>query len=186
MGEQEWADPEPNVENRLQRLERVMLAINDQRTEGFRLAESVDRLGLNAGALQEALLQVDRNQQTLTRLGKELEETKATVVPRAEHQHLDEVRQQELREYRQTLKTRLYTWSVAALAGLLVLGVLGANYLNGSAARARAVCEERNVTMQAQRDYLKQVAENSTNPVLARAATEAVNSWVIADCDALR
>ena len=122
--EQEWQDGPLTVEGRLERLERVMRAIREQRTEGFRLAESVDRLGLNAGALQEALLQVDRNQQTLTKLGKELEETKAIVVPREEHAQRDEERSQELAAYRRSVTGKMYAWGVAGLAALLTVGLL--------------------------------------------------------------
>ncbi len=69
------------LEQRVARLEGMADAAGP---EGVRLADSVERLGLNANALGEALLQVDRNQQSLSRLGKQLSDVEANVVPRAE------------------------------------------------------------------------------------------------------
>ncbi len=83
------------LEQRVSRLEG-MAAISGP--EGVRLADSVDRLGLNANALGEALLQVDRNQQSLTKLGKQLSDVEATVVPRAEvEDRVDHLRQERRR-----------------------------------------------------------------------------------------
>lgn len=60
------------VEERIKRLEDIAF-------EGDGLTRAVTRLGLNASALGEALLTVDRQQQTLTRLGQELNEVKETT-----------------------------------------------------------------------------------------------------------
>ena len=184
--EQEWQDQPVTVESRLLRLERVMLAINDQRTEGFRLAESVDRLGLNAGALQEALLQVDRNQQTLTKLGKELEETKAIVVPREEHQRLDQERQQELQTYRRSLRTRLYGYSLAGVAALIAVGLLLSTYIDHTKQKNFEACVKRNANLEATRDYLVAARNNSTDPALVNAAERVINDLQPVDCETLR
>jgi hypothetical protein len=57
------------IDARIRRLEDVAF-------EGEGLTRAVDRLGLNADALSEAILTVDRNQQKLTQLGTELTEVR--------------------------------------------------------------------------------------------------------------
>lgn len=61
------------VDDRLRRLEDIAF-------EGDGLTRAVTRLGMNANALGEALLTVDKNQQQLTKLGRELKEVRRNAV----------------------------------------------------------------------------------------------------------
>ena len=176
----------PTIEQRLSAVERILSVIRGQQHDGYRLAESVDRLGLNAGALQEALLQVDRNQQALSQLGRELEETKRVVVPRAEHEGLEEQRRQELRAYRRAILKRIYAYSLLAAAVLLGIGVLASTYLTGVEKRQYELCVDRNESLAVQQRYLEAVVENSTNPVLQDAAQRVIDATPIPDCESLR
>lgn len=176
----------PTLEDRLQAVERILNIIRGEQRDGYRLAESVDRLGLNAGALQEALLQVDRNQQALSQLGRELEETRKVVVPRVEHESLEEQRREELRAYRRTVMRKITGWAIAGVAMLLGGGVLAATYLDGVKARNYDVCLEQNAVAEAQNEYLQAVIDNSTNPVLREAAQRTIEAHPLADCAALR
>lgn len=154
--EQEWADQPATVEGRLQRLERVMLAIHDQRTEGFRLAESVDRLGLNAGALQEALLQVDRNQQTLTQLGNQLQVVTKSAATKAD---LEANREQQVAttlDFRKQTLRKIYTTGLLLIIGLLVSAGVLVEYQSTRRQSAIHVCEARNAQNAVLVDILRQ------------------------------
>lgn len=176
----------PTLEERVATMERILTALRGQQRDGVRLAESVDRLGLNAGALQEALLQVDRNQQALTRLGQELEDTKAKIIPRAEHDDRERERSRELIAYRRQLVHKIWAYSAAALVSLLAIGGATAVYVDHLKERNIQVCTEQNMVAQAQNDYLAEVVNSSTNPVLVKAAEDAITAHPLADCDALR
>lgn len=62
-------------------LEQRIARLEDIAFEGEGLTRAVTRLGVNANALGEALLTVDRNQQALAKLGKELKEVDDKIVP---------------------------------------------------------------------------------------------------------
>lgn len=78
-----------NLEDRVSRLEDVAF-------EGDGLTRAVTRLGLNANALGEALLTVDRNQQQLTKLGKELHELDEKSATTQDILHVREERRRSL------------------------------------------------------------------------------------------
>lgn len=63
-----------------QELERRLALLEDLAFDSFGLQSSVDRLGLNAAALGEALLQVDRHQQQLTQFGHKLRSVESHSV----------------------------------------------------------------------------------------------------------
>lgn len=60
------------LEHALSIQEEEINGIRAELIEAERLTNSVDRLGLGASALGDALLQVDKQQQVLTRLGQDL------------------------------------------------------------------------------------------------------------------
>lgn len=71
-------------ESDLEELRDRVRRLEDVAFDGDGLQRSVTRLGMNATALGDALLQVDRNQQALTKLGTELRTVQETTVPREE------------------------------------------------------------------------------------------------------
>ncbi len=73
-----------DIEASLEVQEQILSAMRAEAIEAQRLTDSVDRLGLGANALGDALLQVDRNQQALSQLGREMNEIDRKVVPRSE------------------------------------------------------------------------------------------------------
>jgi len=106
-------------------MENNLEVLRQRSVEGGRLAESVDRLGLNAGALHEALLQVDRNQQTLAELGRELEETKANSVGKQELDQRDDAARRQVLAYRKQMLGRFYAIGLLGLS-LFAAAALGA------------------------------------------------------------
>jgi hypothetical protein len=99
-------------------LEERVARLEDVAFEGDGLTRAVTRLGLNANALGEALLTVDRNQQQLTKLGGELQQVQASAATKDEvHEKAATVAAVE-REARRTLAVVIGT-AIAALVAIL-------------------------------------------------------------------
>lgn len=99
-----------SLEERVRRLEDVAF-------EGDGLTRAVERLGLNASALGDALLTVDKQQQMLTKLGREVAEVTIKTDDVARTQ--DRRRTADL-HFRKRALTRIYMTAM-----LLVLALVG-------------------------------------------------------------
>lgn len=176
-----------DLPGRIGRMEVLLDLLRDYRVrEGIRLTDSVERLGFNATALSEALQQVDRNQQTLTKLGKELDATKRVVVPREEHVRREAERRVEQQMYRRRAMHRMYSSAVLVVAIVAGLTVAGLAYLDQTREHAYDVCVANNKANAATSDYLRAVAATSTNDNLREVAEHALIGFQSSDCGALQ
>ena len=98
-----------SVEDRLARLEDIAF-------QGDGLERAVNRLGVNATALGDVLLTVDRNQQQLSKLGSELNQVRETTATKTDIA----AQVQRAEGFRKRVLTR-----ITATAILLFLGALG-------------------------------------------------------------
>lgn len=178
--------PLSDIEQRIRGLEAhqeiqeaILIAMQAERIEAERLTDSVDRLGMGATALGEAILQVDRNQQTLTKLGGELREVKSLAATKEDHAKA-------LVELHKVRRTRnLMIW---AIGGVIVMGTLTGLYLNEQQQEeAYKACVSGKATGAAVQTFLTTVAENSTTPAVKKSATDLVNAFngrpVQAECE---
>lgn len=135
-----------SLEDRVQRLEDVAF-------EGGGLTRSIDRLGLNANALGEALLQVDRQQQTLTKLGTELADVRDTSATKVEVALDARKRASESVDFRKRLLSRIYG-SALLLVIVLVALVAGLQARAASQRESRkTLCESQAYTAGVVRDF---------------------------------
>lgn len=111
-----WDDIDPDLplSERMLKLEAMMRAFRDSEAAATYLKDSVERLGLNATALGEALLQVDRNQQTLTNLGKQLDRVAGSTPTKTEV----EAKHHQLEEFTKASRRNLFLQMMAGLAFL--------------------------------------------------------------------
>lgn len=126
-----------NIETRLERLEQV-------HSDGYRLADSVDRLGYNASALQEALLQVDRNQQALTRLGGQLDEVVRVTATKGELVSTSREQEEKAKEFRKAALQRTYLIALLLLTAIAVVVAVTTEVLKHRQANEIRVCNQRN------------------------------------------
>ena len=151
------------VEERLRRLE-------DMAFEGDGLQRSVTRLGMNANALGEALMQVDRNQQALSKLGRELESVQSEKASKVEVNDAADKTLKELKSYRRKVLQRSYMAGVSMLGVLAILGMLAGAYVESARQQAELNCQRSEARASAVADYLREVQESSTNPALQESA----------------
>lgn len=143
---------EADLETRLRRLEQLAF-------EGDSLSGEVTRLQASVATLGEVLLQVDRQQQTLTRLGQDLEKVEKSTVPRQELEVREDKVRMELRAYRKRLLGRVYAAGVTAVALVLGLVLGGLNYAEGLTdfrIETYALCMERQKNAEAINEFLDQ------------------------------
>jgi hypothetical protein len=133
-----------SLEGRVGRLERVYTALKDQRTDGVLLADSVDRLGTNANALQEALLQVDRNQQALSQLGTQLADVEREAATKTDLAATKAEQDAQAREFTSATLRRTYLIGLLLLAGLAIAGLVVSEVLRHRTETQISVCNQRN------------------------------------------
>lgn len=121
-----WDDIDPGlpIEERMVRLEEMMRSWRDSEAAATYLQDSVDRLGLNATALGEALLQVDRNQQALTRLGKELKRVDDASATKEDLEAAAQRQREATIQFRKNTLSRIYTTATVMGIALLVGGAI--------------------------------------------------------------
>lgn len=155
----------------------ILTSIQAELIESDRLSSSVERLGDGASELGAALLQVDRNQQALTRLGQQLEGVQEQAATKDEIDEAKKIADDRFRRYHRRVTARA---RVAAVLGLAAIGTLGGilwhtvdrqNELDAEA------CQRAKGTRNAVVKYLSDVERVSTNPVLRDSAGEVVDAF---------
>ena len=169
----------PSFDERLDNLERVVFAGED-------LASAVERLGMNANALGEALLTVDKNQQMLTRLGRQLEAVEAASATKDDVKAQAKETRSELLEYRRHVIARSYAASVIGLALLFGIGLAVANDIANRTRASQQQCEMAQQQRRAVIGYLTQVEQYGNVPALRAAAQHIVTTLPPIQCDAGR
>lgn len=122
---------------RVQRLEDVAF-------EGRGLLEAVEALGQSAGALADALKQVDRQHQTLASFGEALQAVQENAVPRSEFEQARVSSHEEAQQFAKAALRRTYLTVVFVACAFVVGGlVLDAVFDHRRQGQVR-VCEQRN------------------------------------------
>lgn len=139
------------VEERLRALEvhqevqeELIRGIHAERIESERLQASVIRLGRGATSLGEALLQVDKNQQTLTKLGAELKQVKDQTATKEELADASKTQHAAAVELRRNALQRVYMTAILVVVIGAVAGLIWYQYQNDQRRAAQDVCEARN------------------------------------------
>lgn len=167
------------LDERVQRLEDIAF-------EGDGLRRSVDRLGLNANALGEALRTIDRNQQRMTQLGREVEEVQNNAATKKQLAAATAKHQAELRKYRQTVLGRAYAGGIA-LAGLLaVISLAAVNYVEAQKRADYRQCLASVDTRDSITEFLSAVRDNSIVPAIRQSADEVLGDFRPVDCERFR
>lgn len=143
-------------------------------------------LSEQVSGLNSALLAVGDIASRQTRVEQKQEQLNAVVVPREEMERRAVELQAAVDDYRKRFVTRLITGGLALLALLGVLSVVAVNYIAANQKRNYQACLSENRDRENSRGYLLAVRDNSTNPVLREAATEASKNYHPLDCGALR
>lgn len=99
--------------------ERILVNLQAELIEANRLNESVERLGEGATSLGEALLAVDKQQQTLTRLGRQLNDVEQQAATK---QDLHMTREDVAAETAQLRRKALFRLGMALAVVAAVLG----------------------------------------------------------------
>jgi hypothetical protein len=173
------------LEAHVETQEQILAAMQAERIEAERLNESVTRLGMGASDLGAALLQVDKTQQMLTKLGTDIRrvETEAATSVEVEAKVADakaeaarKLKRAELHaaNERRRLMARLYAGGVVSLAALLAISLAAVNAVRAQERDAQANCERGLLTTKAVVSYLEDVEATSTNPVLVQSAGEVI------------
>lgn len=144
-------DMAETIEERVRRLEDVAF-------EGDGLTRSIDRLGLNADALGQALLQVDKQQQVLTKLGTEIGEVRDASITRNEVRETERRRATDTLSFRKTLLSRIY--ATAIILALLIVGTIA-----GLQERADKQRESRRTLCQASASTAENVQRFTTDQI---------------------
>lgn len=160
---------QPSLEERLENLEHVVF-------EGEDLAHAVERLGMNANALGEALLTVDKNQQMLTRLGKQLQDVEQKSATKVDVDQRVRATQAELSRYRKHVVARAYTAAVVVLALFFAIGLAIANDVADRSRNQYQQCvaglRQRNAVVA----YLTQVEQYGSVQALRDSAKQVVDA----------
>lgn len=121
-------DPTLPVDERLRLLEahvgtqeEILAAMQAERIEAERLNDSVVRLGLGASDLGAALLQVDKTQQMLTKLGQDITRVEETTVSKDDMAANERLRLAKEKADRRDRANKITTWVVIGLAVLTLL-----------------------------------------------------------------
>lgn len=147
-------------------LEQRVARLEDVAFEGDGLARAVTRLGLNANALGEAILTVDRNQQRLTRLGQQLEEVEANTVTTQDHALITQELRDDIVRTATGLSRNLRKRAYIACGIVLIASMCGVYYAYWSAAeRTYSECITRVSNSKAAVSfYEKQLARTDLTP----------------------
>lgn len=167
---------QPTLLERLENLEQVVF-------EGEDLATAVERLGMNASALGEALLTVDKNQQMLTRLGKQLQDVENRSATKVDVDQRVRATQAELERYRTHVVARAYTAAVIVLALFFAIGLAVANDVADRSRNQYQQCvaglRQRNAVV----EYLNDVQRYGTVATLRESAGRVVEALPAFTCD---
>lgn len=147
-------------------LEQRVARLEDVAFEGDGLARAVTRLGLNANALGEAILTVDRNQQRLTRLGQQLEKVEANTVTTQDHEIITQELRDDIVRSATSLSRNLRKRAYIACVLVLIASMCGVYYAYWSAAeRTHNECTTRVANSKAAvAFYEKQLARTDLSP----------------------
>lgn len=167
-------------------LEERVARLEDVAFEGDGLTRAVTRLGLNANALGEALLTVDRNQQQLTKLGGELARVQETTATKEEVEKRHRQQEAELRAYRQNVLGKAYLAVVLSMAILGFAGLFLANYLDGQRALRYRECLAAQQQISAVSKFLMAVRDNGTVPEIKETAGVALEEFPPISCEGVR
>lgn len=154
------------LEASLEVQEEVMVALQEERIDAARLSQSVERLAMGSDALVAALLQVDRNQQQIAKLDKDIKAVECQVTPVKDIK--DQIR-----------KTRRRLIAIVASGVLLTVALylIGTRYADARAREEYLNCQQRLATAAAIQSYLTVVAAESTNPDLKKSAQEIIDLY---------
>lgn len=169
-----WADIDPTlpIHERMQRLEDMMRAWRDSEAAATYLNESVERLGMNASALGEALLKVDQQQQLLTRLGQDISNVEAKSVS---YEEVDEKAAAAAAQEVHRDRLRLLGFALALAAMLFVMVF----YVSDAAHQA---CVNRQFATKSIRDTLESF-RNPANEKLIDAGLRRLDRTLRESCD---
>lgn len=172
-------NPDMELEVRVGRLESIAYVGNN-------LKRSVDRLGDGASALSEALIKVDRQQQTLTRLSHTVKDVENKLIPRDEQERKEREMRDEATILRRETVKRVVLVTTAFLVTLAIIGAFSVNYVKQRNHEAVRACRESNHARQSVRDFLQAVASESTNTAIRQSASTVINELPLSDCDKLK
>lgn len=90
VADRTWEEPgEGDLNDRLQRLERMAAGWRDQELEGGRLSAGVEQLGVSTAALTQVLLAVDEQARNIARVDRKAEQVAFTAEERAATAHIE-------------------------------------------------------------------------------------------------
>lgn len=166
------ADTPRDLDERLRLLEasmeiqeQILASLHAERIEAERLTESVSRLGDGAAALGQALLRVDRTQQSLTELGTELRAVEARTANKGE-----------VATQIKSARRRLLVVGVALLITALIGATLIFYVRKENARETFANCQRSARTAAAVTSYLETVSANSQVPEIRESARNLVDN----------
>lgn len=148
---------DPTLEERLRLLEssseiqeQILANLQAERIESDRLSLSVGRLGDGATTLGEALLRVDRNQQQLTKLGRQLSEVEQATDRKADRAEVTATADHLTLQRRQLALRFIFAGLVsAAILGSLLAFTISADYF---------ACQQRQERVTIQVNSFRQIA----------------------------
>lgn len=173
MAEQETLD------ERVKRLEDIAF-------EGDGLTRAVTRLGLNATALGEALMTVDKNQQQLTKLGRQLDNVEAKSATKQDVEAESQKVRAAVKANREQQRGRIYASLILLTAVLAGVALAAANYVETQKRRDYQECLNTSERVTAFADYMRTVRDNSVVPKIRAAADEVLLSLPTQSCEAIR
>lgn len=156
-------NPAESIELRVRRLEDIAF-------EGDGLTRAVTRLGVNASALGEALITVDRNQQRLTSLGLQLEHVQNNGALKAEVAEVEQRTAESITSYRKQVIARVYACAVVFLALIVGAALAATSYRDREQARAYTVCTNRAASINEIVSYYSLIAKKDPDEEVRTAA----------------
>lgn len=167
--------------------EQILMAIQAERIEADRLEASVGRLGENTSALSAALLLVDKNQQQLTKLGRQITAVEETSATKVDLVKAAKEQARVTREFRKTTLARIYTTGILLILFLAGGSVAVAQYQQNHRDVAVVTCQDRNEQNQIIIDILEgsvQAAPNGPGTENIRAGLARFQALIV-DCEKL-
>lgn len=184
------------VAQRVTKLEEQLAALQADQVRTDRLGRSVERLGAGAADLGEALRIVDKNQQVLTRLGKELAAVREDAATKQELEQARVKAEQDLTRRRRRVLAQVLAATVVLLVVLAIIIISAVHYernqrIDEAERRAANIanCERRNEQAQIMADlfttFLRQAPPGSEKDPGVVALRDSLRRFraLIADCD---
>lgn len=164
------------VEASLEVQGEILISIQAELIESERLTESIGRLGEGAGSLSAALLQVDRQQQTLTRLGRELQTVKDESITGKDVEEKVTAAKELVEARQRTVRKKLMRGLVGVLVLAAIIAFASVQYLQAEKTRRIANCERNAATNAAVVKFLNTVAGNSQVPKIKQSAQDVIDA----------